>query len=586
MRKTKIVCTLGPAANDKETLKNLAEAGMDVARLNFSHGDHEEHGNRIEMVKEVEKEIDKPIGIILDTQGPEIRTGKMKNDKVTLNNNDEVTITTKEVVGTPDKFQIKYDNLPQDINNDSTILLDDGLLELKVKEIKKKEEEIVCTVINGGDLGSHKGVNIPGIKTTLPAITEKDKKDIIFGIKHNIHFIAASFIRKAADVLEIRKVLEEEWAQDIKLISKIESEEAVRNIDEIIEVSDGIMVARGDLGVEMAAEKVPIIQKMIIKKCNEAAKPVITATQLLDSMIRNPRPTRAEASDVANAIFDGTDATMLSGETAIGNFPVQAVKTMANIARETELSDTYEAQLSSSKAIRADTVTEAISIGSCEIASGLYADAIITATGSGSTARMVSKCRSMTPIVAVTPNDMALHNLTLSWGVYPTMAADSTSTDEMMDNSINVALENGLVDEGDLVVLTAGVPVGTPGTTNLIKVDIVGDPIVEGQGIGRKIIHGPVKIVNSANEALDKVEEGDILVARSTNNQYNEAIQKAAGIIAVEGGVTSHSAVVGIQYNKPVVVDAVGIIDLLVDGETVTIDSVRGHIYKGKVNLK
>jgi len=584
MRKTKIVCTLGPAANDKETLIKLAEAGMDVARLNFSHGNHQEHGERIELIKKVEEEIDKPIGIILDTQGPEIRTGKMENGKVTLNNNDEVTVTTKEVIGDNNKFQIRYDNLPQDIKEDSTILLDDGLLELKVKEIKK--EEIVCTVINGGELGSHKGVNIPGIKTTLPAITEKDKKDIIFGIKHNIHFIAASFIRKASDVLEIRKVLEEEWAQDIKIISKIESEEAVGNIDEIIEVSDGIMIARGDLGVEMPAEKVPIIQKMIIKKCNEVAKPVITATQLLDSMIRNPRPTRAEASDVANAIFDGTDATMLSGETAIGGFPVQAVKTMANIARETELSDTYKAQLSNSKAIRADTVTEAISIGSCEIASGLYADAIITATGSGSTARMVSKCRSLTPIVAVTPNDMALHNLTLSWGVYPTMASDSQSTDEMMDNSIRVALENGLVDEGDLVVLTAGVPVGTPGTTNLIKVDIVGDPIVEGQGIGRKIIHGSVKIVNSASEALEKIEEGDILVARSTNNQYNEAIQKSAGIIAVEGGVTSHSAVVGIQYNKPVVVNAVGIIDILEDGETVTIDSVRGHIYKGKVNLK
>jgi len=584
MRKTKIVCTLGPAANDKETLIKLAEAGMDVARLNFSHGNHQEHGERIELIKKVEEEIDKPIGIILDTQGPEIRTGKMENGKVTLNNNDEVTVTTKEVIGDNNKFQIRYDNLPQDIKEDSTILLDDGLLELKVKEIKK--EEIVCTVINGGELGSHKGVNIPGIKTTLPAITEKDKKDIIFGIKHNIHFIAASFIRKASDVLEIRKVLEEEWAQDIKIISKIESEEAVGNIDEIIEVSDGIMIARGDLGVEMPAEKVPIIQKMIIKKCNEVAKPVITATQLLDSMIRNPRPTRAEASDVANAIFDGTDATMLSGETAIGGFPVQAVKTMANIARETELSDTYKAQLSNSKAIRADTVTEAISIGSCEIASGLYADAIITATGSGSTARMVSKCRSLTPIVAVTPNDMALHNLTLSWGVYPTMASDSQSTDEMMDNSIRVALENGLVDEGDLVVLTAGVPVGTPGTTNLIKVDIVGDLIVEGQGIGRKIIHGPVKIVNSASEALEKIEEGDILVARSTNNQYNEAIQKSAGIIAVEGGVTSHSAVVGIQYNKPVVVNAVGIIDILEDGETVTIDSVRGHIYKGKVNLK
>jgi len=584
MRKTKIVCTLGPAANDKETIKKLAQAGMNVARLNFSHGDHEEHGRRIELVKEVEKELDKPIGIMLDTQGPEIRTGKMKNDKITLNNNAEVKITTKEVIGNQNRFQIKYDNIIQDINEDSTILLDDGLIELKVKEIK--EEEIVCTVINGGELGSQKGVNIPGIKTTLPAITQRDKDDIVFGIKHNIHFIAASFIRKAADVLEIKKVLEEEWAQEIKIISKIESEEAVSNIDEIIEVSDGIMIARGDLGVEIPAEKVPIIQKTIIRKCNEVAKPVITATQLLDSMIRNPRPTRAEASDVANAIFDGTDATMLSGETAIGGFPVQAVKTMSNIALEIESSDSYKEQLNRREAIKADTVTEAISIGSCEISSGLSADAIITATGSGSTARMVSKCRALTPIVAVTPNDMAYHNLTLSWGVYPTMSSDSTSTDEMMDNSINVALENKLVNEGDLVVLTAGVPVGTPGTTNLIKVDIVGDPIIEGQGIGRKIIHGKVRIVESANDALGKVKEGDIIVTRSTNKQFDEAIKKAAGIIAVEGGVTSHSAVVGIQYNKPVVINAVGVMDILKEGEIVTIDSVRGQIYRGKVNLK
>jgi len=584
MIKTKIVCTLGPATNDKGIIRKLAETGMDVARMNFSHGDQQEHGRRIELIKEVEEEIDKPIGIILDTQGPEIRTGKMENEKITLKNNAEVIITPNEVIGNEKRFQIKYDNIVGDINLESRILLDDGLIELGVKEIKN--QKIICTVINGGELGSHKGVNIPGIKTTLPAITEKDKKDIIFGIKHNIHFIAASFIRKADDVLEIRRLLEEEWAQQIKIISKIESEEAVINIDEIIEVSDGIMIARGDLGVEIAAEKVPIIQKTIIKKCNEVAKPVITATQLLDSMIRNPRPTRAEASDVANAIFDGTDATMLSGETAIGNFPVQSVKTMANIAREIELSEAYKGQLSSRKAIKADTVTEAISIGSCEIASGLSADAIITATGSGSTARMVSKCRSLTRIIAVTPNDMVYHQLVLSWGVYPTMSSDSESTDEMMDNSINVALDNGLVSEGNLVILTAGVPVGTPGTTNLIKVDIVGDPIVEGKGIGRKIIHGPVKIISSANQALNNIQEGDILVTRSTNNQYNEAIKKAAGIIAVEGGVTSHSAIIGIKYNKPVVVNAVEALNILKNGQTVTIDSVRGQIYKGKVNLK
>src|SRR6056297_4117327 len=581
MRKTKIVCTLGPATDDEEILREVIDSGLDVARFNFSYGNHEEQKKRIDMVKKISKEINKPIGLMLDTKGPEVRTGDLKEGKVQLEKGEETIITTEEIKGDADRFSVQYKNLPSDLEEGSQILIDDGLIELIVKEIKGSE--IKCEIKNGGELGSRKGVNLPGVKVQLPPLTEKDISDIKFGLKQDIHFIAASFTRKASDVIEIRKLLEEENAEDVKIIPKIENQEAVDNIDEIIEVSDGLMVARGDLGVEIAAEKIPVIQKNLIKKSNENAKPVITATQMLDSMIRNPRPTRAEASDVANAIFDGTDATMLSGETAAGEYPVESVQMMAKIAEQAELSEAYKGQLSSRKAIKADTVTEAISIGSCEIASGLSADAIITATGSGSTARMVSKCRSLTPIVAVTPNDIVLHDLTLSWGVYPTMATDSASTDEMMDNSINVALENKLVNEGDLVVLTAGVPVGTPGTTNLIKVDIVGDPIVEGKGIGKKIIHGKVKKVSSANEALKKVEEGDILVTRNTNNQYLESIKKAAGIISVEGGVTSHSAVVGIKYNKPVVVGAAGVMELLKDGEIVTIDSVRGQIYRGKV---
>src|SRR6056297_570420 len=583
MIKTKIVCTLGPATNDKGIIRKLAETGMDVARMNFSHGDQQEHGRRIELIKEVEEEIDKPIGIILDTQGPEIRTGKMENEKITLKNNAEVIITPNEVIGNEKRFQIKYDNIVGDINLESRILLDDGLIELGVKEIKN--QKIICTVINGGELGSHKGVNIPGIKTTLPAITEKDKKDIIFGIKHNIHFIAASFIRKASDVLEIRKVLEEEWAQDIKIISKIESEEAVGNIDEIIEVSDGIMIARGDLGVEMPAEKVPIIQKLIIKKCNEVAKPVITATQLLDSMIRNPRPTRAEASDVANAIFDGTDATMLSGETAAGEYPVESVQMMAKIAEQAELS-LESIHNSNSPEQKPDTVTGAISLASCEASEDLGAEAIITATGSGLTARMVSKYRPMNRIVAVTPDERVQHFLTLSWGVYPLLVPQSNNTDDMIDNAVSKALDHELVKNGDLVTITAGAPVGIPGTTNLIKVDVVGKPVIEGQGVGKTTVTGKVKIAKTADEANEKVKEGDILVTTMTDKNFIPAMKKANAVITSEGGLTSHPAIVGLNLGMPVVVNAGDIFELLNEGEIVTVDGVRGLVYRGKAHIK
>lgn len=583
MRKTKIVCTLGPATDDLETVTRLMEEGMNVARLNFSHGTHKEHQKRIKLVRQAEANLEKPVSIMLDTQGPEVRIGDMEQGEVELKTGNEVVITTEDTAGTSHRIPITYDGFPEEVGPDSIILLDDGLIELKVLQVEGKE--VKCRVINGGKLGSKKGVNLPGQEVNLPALTEKDREDIKFGIKHDIHFIAASFIRKASDIIEIRKLLENEWAQDTKIIAKIESQEAVNNIREIIEVADGVMIARGDLGVELPTEKVPVIQKQIISLSNRQAKPVITATQMLDSMIRNPRPTRAEASDVANAIYDGTDATMLSGETAIGNYPVGAVNIMDNIAREIENSDSYREKLEQRHMTDSDTVTEAISIASCEIARGLTADAIITATGSGYTARMVSKCRSLTPIVAVTPNQFVYHTLTLSWGIYPVLVSQSYNTDEMMDNAVKAASEHELINDGDLVTITAGVPVGTPGTTNLIKVDVVGDPVVEGKGVGG-IVTGKARFVSCAEEALSQLEQGEILIARQTNKQFYPAMEKAAGIITGEGGLTSHAAVTGLKLGIPVVVDVPEIFELIEDKEVITIDGVRGLVYRGNAHIK
>lgn len=584
MRKTKIVVTLGPVSETREVLTELVKAGLDVARLNFSHGNHEEHGKRIEVIKKVEAELGKPIGIMLDTKGPEIRTGILKEDKVELIKGEEIILTTEEIKGDSKRVSVSYRGLPDDVKSGTRILIDDGLIELKVLEVK--ENEIKCRIINGGTLGSRKGVNLPGVSVNLPALTDKDRNDIKFGIEKGVHFIAASFVRKASDVIEIRKLLEEEGANDIQIISKIENQEGVDNIDEILEVSEGIMIARGDLGVEIPAEQVPVIQKSIIQKCNELAKPVITATQMLDSMIRNPRPTRAEASDVANAIFDGTDATMLSGESAAGDYPIDAVKTMARIAEEAEKCTHYKEVLRHRKINKPSTVTDAISFASCEAATDLGAEAIITATGSGLTARMVSKYRPLLPIVAVTPNKRVQHMLTLSWGIIPLVVKESRTTDEMMETSINAALENGLVKKGDLVVITAGAPVGIPGTTNLIKVDIVGEHLIEGLGINKGIITGRVKVARTADEANRKVETGDILVTTITDKEFIPAMQKAGGIITVQGGLTSHPAIVGLELGIPVVVGADDALELLEDGALVTVDSVRGLVYPGYAHLK
>ena len=469
-KRTKIVCTLGPASEKEEVLRELIKNGLNVCRLNFSHGSHEEHKGRMDTVKKVREELGQPVAILLDTKDPEIRTGSFSLPEVLLEEGQEFTITMKDVLGTKEMCTVSYKGLANDVVAGDTILIDDGLVGLRVKEIKG--EEIHCIVENSGIVKNHKGVNVPRVKINLPALTEKDISDIEFGISQGIDFIAASFVRKASDVLAIREVLAKNNAEHIEIISKIENQEGIDNIDEIIEVSDGIMVARGDLGVEIPTEEVPIAQKMMIEKCNKVGKPVITATQMLDSMIRNPRPTRAEVTDVANAIYDGTDAIMLSGETAAGKYPVEAVKTMAAIAKRTEQTLDHDIILKG-KTLHECSVTNAISLATCTTAMGLNAAAIVTFTGSGYTAKMVSRFRPESPIIATTQDDGVMRRLALCWGVYPVKTSGVGNIDEMIAKSIDSAKEKDYVANGDLVVITAGAPIGVTGTTNLIKVHTI-----------------------------------------------------------------------------------------------------------------
>jgi pyruvate kinase len=581
IKKTKIVCTLGPASQSEEVLTQLIESGLNVCRFNFSHGSHEEHKERFDMAKKVREKLNKPVAILLDTKGPEIRTGNFDAPEVLLEEGQKFIITMKDVMGTKEMCTVSYKGLAEDVVSGDTILIDDGLVGLRVEEIKG--DEIHCVVENSGIVKNHKGVNVPGVKINLPALTDKDISDIEFGISQGIDYIAASFVRKASDVLAIREVLEKNNATDVQIISKIENQEGVDNIDEILKVSDGIMVARGDLGVEIPTQEIPIVQKMMIRKCNELGKPVITATQMLDSMIRNPRPTRAEVTDVANAIYDGTDAIMLSGETAAGKYPVEAVKTMATIAKRTEETLNYN-ELLKNKKLGGVNVTDAISHATCTTAIDLNASAIITSTSSGHTARMVSKFRPACPIIAATNEDKVMRRLALTWGVYPIMACEAKNTDEVIENSINAAKEASYLENGELVVITAGVPVGVSGTTNLIKVHVISEEITNGIGVGSKTVEGKVRLINNPDEIIG-FEEGDIIVTNMTDADMNAYIEKCGAIVTEDGGMTCHAAIVGLNLDKPVVVSAKNIMGLVKDGEVVTVDSARGVIYRGSTRV-
>lgn len=585
LRKTKIVCTIGPASESVEKLTQLIEAGMNVARLNFSHGDFQEHGARIKNIREASRITGKTVAILLDTKGPEIRTNNMQNGAIELKAGNNIIISMTEVEGTTEKFSITYSGLIEDVQEGSRILLDDGLIGLEVTDIDKANNEIYTKILNSGTLKNKKGVNVPGVSVNLPGITEKDRQDIIFGIEQDIDFIAASFVRRAKDVLEIRQLLEEKNATHIHIIPKIENQEGVDNIDEILEISDGLMVARGDLGVEIPAEEVPLVQKRLIKKCNFHGKPVITATQMLDSMQRNPRPTRAEASDVANAIFDGSDAIMLSGETAAGLYPIEAVQTMNNIASRAEQALDHKEILSNRSKDTGHNLTDAIGQSVAHTALNLEVNAIIAPTESGHTAKMISKYRPKAPIVAVTTNASVSRRLSLVWGVYPQPGREASTTDEMLDYAVEESLNSGIVKHGDLVVITAGVPIGEAGTTNLMKIHVVGDVITKAQGIGRKSAFGKVVIAHNAQEALEKVKSGSILVTIGTDREMVPAIEKCAALITEEGGLTSHGAVVGLNLSIPVIVGVDHALDLFKDGQEITVDPARGVVYNGHASV-
>ncbi|QNO15654.1 pyruvate kinase [Alkalicella caledoniensis] len=583
MRRTKIVCTIGPASQSPDQLKKLMLAGMDVARLNFSHGDYEEHGARIKNIREVANELGKNIAILLDTKGPEIRIKKFAAGKIQLQDGGEFTLTTEDIEGDTTKVAVTYEGLTEDVTVGDKILIDDGLIELKVLEVVGPN--IKCQVQNGGPLSDRKGVNLPGVSVSLPAMSEKDLNDIKFGIEQDVDFIAASFIRKASDVIAIRKVLEE-YNSDIHIISKIENQEGVDNLDEIIKVSDGLMVARGDLGVEIPVEEVPLAQKLMIESCNKAGKPVITATQMLDSMMRNPRPTRAEASDVANAIFDGTDAIMLSGETAAGKYPEESVKTMAQIAQRAEQAVHYEEILGKKTFTPKASITDSISSATCTTAQNLGAAAVITSTQSGFTAKMVSKYRPKAPIIAVTPDERVVRKLVLSWGVFPILGDQTENTDDMFQEAITKSLQAGYIREGDLVIITAGVPVGLAGTTNLLKVHIVGDVLVKGTGIGNTGVFGNVIVAKSASDFQSKQGQGNILVTVSTDRDLVPFLDGIKAIVAEEAGLTSPTAIIGLSKGIPVIVGARGATNLLKDGQDVTVDPQRGLVYKGFATIK
>ncbi|AQQ52814.1 pyruvate kinase [Planococcus lenghuensis] len=585
MRKTKIVCTIGPASESPEQLEALINAGMNVARLNFSHGDHEEHAVRIERIREASKKTGKIVGILLDTKGPEIRTHTMENDSVELEKGQSIDVSMSEVKGNAERFSVTYEKLIEDVSSGSTILLDDGLIALQVTGTDKAAGLIHTSVQNSGTLKNKKGVNVPGVSVQLPGITEKDANDILFGVEQGVDFIAASFVRRASDVMEIRSLLEKNDAGHIQIIPKIENREGVDNIDEILLVSDGLMVARGDLGVEIPAEEVPLVQKNLIDKCNRAGKPVITATQMLDSMQRNPRPTRAEASDVANAIFDGSDAIMLSGETAAGQYPVEAVQTMHRIAETTEDALDYRSIVAARSREKEANMTEAIGQAAAYTALNLKVKAVIAPTESGHTAKMIAKYRPGVPIIAVTSTDIPSRKLTLVWGVQPIVGRRAGSTDEVLESAVEESLAHDLVEHGDLVVITAGVPVGQAGTTNMMKVHLIGDMLAKGQGIGKSHAYGKTVVVRNAEEALAADVEGKIIVTIGTDRDMMPAISKCAGVITEEGGLTSHAAVVGLSLGVPVIVGVTGATTQIPNNYDVTIDAETGIIYHGHASV-
>lgn len=582
MKKTKIICTLGPATDKKDLLVDMIKSGMDLARFNFSHGSHGECEARLNLLKEAEKEAGRLVGYVADTKGPEMRLGLFKGDKTTLVPGHEFTLTIDDVEGTAEKAHVNYKGLPEEVKRGDTILLNDGKLSLEVQSTT--DREIHTLVVNGGEISSRKRVAVPGAFLKLPFLSDADVSDITFAAQHGMTYVAASFVRNAHDAMEIRRLLER-LGSPMGIIAKIENQEGLDNIDEILQVVDGVMVARGDLGVEIPMEDVPIVQKQIIAKCNALGKPVVTATQMLESMITNYRATRAEANDIANSIFDGTDAIMLSGETASGAYPLEAVQTMARIAKRTEEAIDYVGVFQH-KGIGAQVqMTDAISHATVQIAQELEANAIMSITESGYTARMVAKYRPKAHVLGVSPKEESLRRMNLYWGVTPLKGENKASTDALIEASLKNALDAGVIKKGDSLVVTAGMNVGKVGSTNLIQVVNVGQKIVSGQGIGKKAASGIVLRVEKKAD-LDQFKPGMILAVASLENEMGTCAAQAGGIIAEEGGFTSPAAIIGINYGLPVIVGAKGAMEALETGDLVTLDVTTGSVYAGKINVK
>lgn len=575
IRKTKIVCTMGPNLFEKHLIAPLMKAGMNVARFNFSHGTYETHQHYYDEVCRIRDELGLPVATMLDTKGPEIRVRSFKNGRVTLQNGQLFTLTTDEVEGDEERVSITYKELPQDIAVGSSILIDDGLIGMQVERIDGAD--IVCRVLNGGVVSSNKGVNIPNAHLSMPFISEKDHQDILFAIKNGYDFIAASFTRCADDIMQIRHILQENNCHTINIIAKIENMEGVENIDEILRVVDGVMVARGDLGVEVPLEDVPSLQKKLIQRGIAAGKPVITATQMLDSMIKNPRPTRAEATDVANAIYDGTSAIMLSGESAVGAYPVEAVETMVRIALRAEADMDYIRRFSRDTSASTD-VTNAISHATVTSAHDLNASAIITVTKSGSTARILSRYRPACVIVGCTTEKHVWRQLALSWGTVPLMIAEESNTDDLFEHAVDAAVQNGLVHDGELVVLTAGVPLGISGTTNLMKVHVVGHLLSRGQGLhGGKVI-APLCVIRNLEKDAKDFNTGDVIVCHQTTREMFSMLRKSSAIVLEDDNPEGHGAIAGMSLDIPVIIGAKNATNILKSGAVVTVDGEKGTV--------
>ena len=580
MRKTKIICTLGPSTDKDGVLRELIANGMNVARFNFSHGSHEEHKGRLDLLKSLREELGKPVAALLDTKGPEIRLKDFKNGTEMLEAGQTFTLTTRDVEGTKEICSITYKDLPQDVAPGGTIMLDDGLIKLQIQAVN--DTDIVCTVLNNGKIKNKKGVNVPGVHLSMPYMSQRDKDDIIFGIEQGFDFIAASFVRTAQDVYEIRNLLNE-YDSNIRIIAKIENREGVNNIDSILAAADAVMVARGDLGVEIDFTELPGIQKTIIDRSFSFGKPIVTATQMLDSMMVNPRPTRAEISDVANAIYDGTSAIMLSGETAAGAYPVEALKTMSAIAERTEQEGHYLRGRLMEPNTGKISVSDATAHAACLTAKDVNAAAIVTVSESGTTARLLSKYRPQQPIIACVMKEQVQRQLSLSWGITSLMMPLAHSTDELIEMSTALAKENGFLHNGELAVVTAGVPVGISGTTNMIKIHMVGNCLATGVGVGPENAEvsnatGKACVCRTLDEVRAKFKPGMVLVVPSTSNEMLNYVRDAAALVVEEPGLNSHAAIAGKALLKPTVVGAVGATSHIRDGLMIAVDCAHGSV--------